>query len=141
MGAHQVAVLNVGREPSFRELRHRLLIEAGYTVFSVETVAESEEALNNQPCDVLVVGAWVPKADRDQVVRMVKDRNQKATIVFYYDQNIEGTEQADAILNFRGDHADLVRTLQHLLSRTRGAAFKHLAGLSATCFPWVGYCF
>jgi DNA-binding NtrC family response regulator len=138
----EVVVLNVGREPSFQALRHQLLVEAGYTVFSVTTVAEADAAIKDKHPQVLVVGAWVPRADRDQVVKMVKVRNPQATVIFYYDQNIDGTEQADAILNFRGDHSDLVRTLQHLLSRTNKQSFKHMAVLvTSICSPWLSHCF
>ena len=138
----EVVVLNIGREASFRELRHQLLVDAGFTVFSVETVNEAEAAINRKTPQVMVVGAWVPRADRDQVVKMVKVRNPRATVIFYYDQNIDGAEQADAILNFRGDHSDLVRTLQHLLSRSASKAFRHLAAIATSVgSTWIACCF
>jgi len=110
-------ILDIGVESSFRELRHRLLTKAGFAVTSVESAKQALEAIKRTQYAVLVVGAWVTKEDRNRVVRAVKDRNPNAKVIFYYDQNITGTEEADAILNYRGDHADLVRTVQHLLAR------------------------
>lgn len=111
------AVLNVGIEPTYQNLRHMLLSEAGFAVTSVETTKGAAEAMKGKTFDVLVVGAWVSKDERNRAVALVKERNPAAVVVFYYDQNIDGTETADAILNYRGDHADLVRTIQHLLAR------------------------
>lgn len=111
------AVLNVGVEPTYQNLRHMLLSEAGFAVTSVEKTKAAAEAMKRKTFDVLVVGAWVSKDERDRAVRLVKAKNPKSVVVFYYDQTIDGTEAADAILNFRGDHADLVRTIQHLLAR------------------------
>lgn len=113
------SVLNVGVEPTYQNLRHLLLSEAGFAVTSVDTAKAAAEAMKHKTFDVLVVGAWVSKDERNRAVRLVKEKNPEAVIVFYYDQNIDGTETADAILNFRGDHADLVRTIQHLLAKTK----------------------
>lgn len=112
------AVLNIGVEPTYQHLRHLLLADAGFAVTSVNTAKAVAEAMKRKTFDVLVVGAWVSKDERDRAVQLVKEKNTKAVIVFYYDQTIEGTETADAILNFRGDHADLVRTIQHLLAKS-----------------------
>lgn len=114
-------MLNVGVEPNYRNLRHLLLSEAGFSVTSVQTAKAAAEAVKRKRFHVLVVGAWVSKEERNRAVRLVKEKYPQAVVVFYYDQNIDGTETADAILNFRGDHADLVRTIQHLLAKSEGA--------------------
>jgi hypothetical protein len=144
-GMKNAFVLNLGKEQTYMDLRHRLVAEAGYGVASIGVAEEAEVIARNTKIDVLVVGAWVPKAERDQAVRIVKQNNLQATIIFYYDQNIDGAEEADAILNFRGDYSDLVRTVQHLLAKAkqgrgqnRGESkLKNLAGVtlwfSAAC--------
>jgi len=135
------AVLNVGVEPTYQNLRHMLLSEAGFAVTSVETAKAAAEAMKRKTFDVLVVGAWVSKEERNRAVRLVKEKNPGAVVVFYYDQNIDGTEAADAILNFRGDHADLVRTIQHLLAKIDqkdGGGPKAKANKLAAVIGWVG---
>lgn len=142
----KTSILNVGQEQSYQKLRHNLLSEAGYTVFSVESASEAEALAAKKKIHMLVVGAWVSKAERNRVVRLVRERNRQARVIFYYDQTIDGTEEADAILNYRGDHSDLVRTVQHLLAKVdkqdrggRGTQIvKHLAALVLTAPCWVG---
>lgn len=86
----------------------------------------------------------MPKDERDELVRLVKSLNPQARIIFYYDQNIDDTEHADAILNFRGDHADLIRTLRHLLSKSNLSSLKNLAALVVSVgvsahWPFLGF--
>lgn len=112
------SILNVGREPAFRGLRHQVLTAAGYQVATAESVRQAEQWADRK-VDALVVGAWMNQTERQRLVRLAKNRNPNAKVVFYYDQKIEGTEEADAILNVRGDHEDLVRTLRHLFAKAR----------------------
>jgi len=119
MGSATKSILNVGPEQRFRKIRHELMQGAGFTVVSAPSLA-SVEKLAKKKFHALVVGAWMTKADRDRVVDIVKERNPSASVVFYYDGKIDGTEAADAILNAHGDHQDLIRTLQHLLSKPEG---------------------
>ena len=121
MGSIKKAILDVGREVSFRKLREALMSAAGYKVMSVASAA-SAERLGRRRYDAVVVGAWVRPAERNRVVKFVKAQNPEARVVFYYDEKIEGTEAADAILNYRGDHHDLVRILQHLFQKTKAGA-------------------
>jgi DNA-binding NtrC family response regulator len=121
MGAVKKAILDVGRELSFRKLRQALMSAAGYRVTSVGSAA-SAERIGRRKYDALIVGAWVPPAERNRLVKFVRAQNPGARVVFYYDEKIEGTEAADAILNYRGDHHDLVRILQHLFRKTKAEA-------------------
>jgi DNA-binding NtrC family response regulator len=134
MGSAKFVVLDVAKEPKFQELRQSLLKQAGYTVICCGSANEAEIALQSRRVDALIVGALVPKAERTATVQALKQRNSNARIIFYYDQNIDDTELADAILNLRGDVADLSRTLRHLLAKSKANAMQQR--ISALLF-WV----
>ena len=120
MGTSRKSILNVGRERAFLETRHDLLLNAGFSVVSADSLTAAEK-LAKKKFDALVVGAWMTSEERNRVVKLVKEKNPTASVVFYYDGKIDGTEAADAILNARGDHQDLVHTLQHLLNKPEGS--------------------
>ena len=136
MAASKKAILDVGREASFQKLRRELLTASGFEVSSAGSF-RGVKRLGAKRFHAVVIGAWVSPQDRDQIVQLVRARNPEASVVFYYDGKIEGTELADAILNCHGDHADLVRILEHLFSKQKdggkgGGTTRRLAAIAVT---------
>jgi hypothetical protein len=130
-------ILDLGREVTFRKMRKELLASAGFLVTSVGSLEEATKVADKR-FDALVVGAWITQSERSRVVKMVKECNPEAQVVFYHDGKIDGAEIADAILNCRGDHRDLVHTLRHLFAKAKdrgrggrvGKAARGIAGIA-----------
>jgi DNA-binding NtrC family response regulator len=132
------SVLNVGRKSDFPELRHSLLVDAGFEVLSPESLENATTLSAKRRFDAVVIGAWVSKLERNRLVELAKKKNGMARVIFYYNEKIEDAECADALLSAHGDHADLIRTLRHLFENAENEGRGRALGRMAMIAVWIG---
>jgi hypothetical protein len=86
--------------------RHKILVDAGFRVISVDNRDDVLRLLKSHRFHVLVIGHLVPMEDRNEVASQGKFL-QNARVIFLYNGRIAGAEVADAVLSVDGSPEDL----------------------------------
>lgn len=110
-------VLCFGKTEERVARRCEVLRAAGYSATGVGDYQAAAQAAESTEYDALVLGQQVDEAERNELARKMRRANPDLLIVMLYDGSIRSTELADAILNVRGEAADLVQTLTFLAQR------------------------
>lgn len=119
----KVIVLNVGASRPFLERREEILADAGFAVVSTP-VNTALAAAHDHDVRLAIFGHLVHPADRLKISEELRRKNPAVRLVVMYDHSVKKTESADAVLQINVPPADLVHTVEYLLSdKGLGAAF------------------
>ena len=107
-------VLSFGYDRPRLLSRHKVLVDAGFRVTSVDNRDDVLQLLKSHRFHILVIGHLVPMEDRNEVASQGKFL-QNARVVFLYKGRISKTEVADAVLSVDGSPEDLNSTILWLV--------------------------
>ena len=107
-------VLSFGYDRRRLLSRHKVLVDAGFRVRSVDNRDDVLRLLKSHRFHVLVIGHLVPMEDRNEVASQGKFL-QNARVVLLYKDRISRTEMADAVLSVDGLPEDLNSTILWLV--------------------------
>ena len=109
-------VLSVGSDRRVLLARHTLLEEAGFAVTSVDTTYEGLKTLAAGGFDAVVVGHGFPFTEQQLFAAEVGER-WRIPVIVLYKGNADFQVTADAQVEITKDAAELVATLNSLISR------------------------
>ena len=107
-------VLSFGYDRQRLLARHKVLIDAGFCVISVDKRDDVLRLLKSHRFHVLVIGHLVPMEDRNEVASQGKFL-QNTRVVLLYKGGIFRTEMADAVLSVEGSPESLNSTILWLV--------------------------
>jgi len=107
-------VLSFGYDRRRLLSRHKVLVDAGFRVRSVDNRDDVLRLLKSHRFHVLVIGHLVPMEDRNEVASQGKFL-QNTRVVLLYKGRISRTEMADAVLSVDGLPEDLNSTILWLV--------------------------
>lgn len=113
-GLLMVTVLSFGYDRRRLLSRHKVLVDAGFRVISVDNRNDVLRLLKSHRFHVLVIGHLVPVEDRNEVASQGKFL-QNARVVLLYKDRISRTEMADAVLSVDGSPEGLNSTILWLV--------------------------
>ncbi len=108
-------VLNIGVQQKLLSHRETVLQSAGFPVVSA-SVEEALAASAENDVRLAIFGHLVHPSDRLKISIALRRRNPQVRLVVMYDHSARHTEAADAVLRIDVPSADLVHTVQYLLS-------------------------
>ncbi|HUI84511.1 MAG TPA: hypothetical protein VL240_09820 [Candidatus Binatia bacterium] len=94
------------------------LRDAGYTLQLAFTADEALRKIHEVGVDIVVFGEGIDSGERTRMEGALQSLRPRPRIIMLYDISIARAEQADAVLNIKGDPQDLVRTIRYLLTGT-----------------------
>jgi DNA-binding response OmpR family regulator len=112
-------ILLVSYIPELLQERDRVLREAGYEVTLGPSYAAACLAIDQETFDVAVLGFSVPEEDRNQMARALKAYSSSTQIIMIYFASVENTELADALLPTSAGPEDVLRAVNHMVSKIR----------------------
>jgi len=107
-------VLSFGYDRRRLLTRHKVLVDAGFRVRSVDNRDDVLRLLKSHRFHVLVIGHLVPMEDRNEVASQGKFL-QNTRVVLLYKGGIFRTEMADAVLSVEGSPESLNSTILWLV--------------------------
>jgi len=107
-------VLSFGYDRRRLLTRHKVLVDAGFRVRSVDNIDDVLRLLKSHRFHVLVIGHLVPMEDRNEVASQGKFL-QNTRVVLLYKGGIFRTEMADAVLSVEGSPESLNSTILWLV--------------------------
>jgi DNA-binding NtrC family response regulator len=107
-------VLSFGYDRRRLLTRHKVLVDAGFRVRSVDNIDDVLRLLKSHRFHVLVIGHLVPMEDRNEVASQGKFL-QNTRVVLLYKGGIFRTEMADAVLSVEGSPENLNSTILWLV--------------------------
>jgi DNA-binding NtrC family response regulator len=107
-------VLSFGYDRRRLLTRHKVLVDAGFRVRSVDNIDDVLRLLKSHRFHVLVIGHLVPMEDRNEVASQGKFL-QNTRVVLLYEGGIFRTEMADAVLSVEGSPENLNSTILWLV--------------------------
>jgi DNA-binding NtrC family response regulator len=107
-------VLSFGYDRRRLLTRHKVLVDAGFRVRSVDNIDDVLRLLKSHRFHVLVIGHLVPTEDRNEVASQGKFL-QNTRVVLLYKGGIFRTEMADAVLSVEGSPENLNSTILWLV--------------------------
>jgi DNA-binding NtrC family response regulator len=107
-------VLSFGYDRRRLLTRHKVLVDAGFHVRSVDNRDDVLRLLKSHRFHVLVIGHLVPMEDRNEVASQGKFL-QNTRVVLLYKGGISRTEMADAVLSVDGSPENLSSTILWLV--------------------------
>jgi DNA-binding NtrC family response regulator len=107
-------VLSFGYDRRRLLTRHKVLVDAGFRVRSVDNIDDVLRLLKSHRFHVLVIGHLVPMEDRNEVASQGKFL-QNTRVVLLYKGGIFRTEMADAVLSVEGAPENLNSTILWLV--------------------------
>jgi hypothetical protein len=107
-------VLSFGYDRRRLLTRHKVLVDAGFRVRSVDNRDDVLRLLKSHRFHVLVIGHLVPMEDRNEVASQGKFL-QNTRVVLLYKGGIFRTEMADAVLSVEGSPENLNSTILWLV--------------------------
>jgi DNA-binding NtrC family response regulator len=107
-------VLSFGYDRRRLLTRHKVLVDAGFRVRSVDNIDDVLRLLKSHRFHVLVIGHLVPMEDRTEVASQGKFL-QNTRVVLLYKGGIFRTEMADAVLSVEGSPENLNSTILWLV--------------------------
>ncbi|ABF42990.1 hypothetical protein Acid345_3990 [Candidatus Koribacter versatilis Ellin345] len=108
-------VLNIGIHQKHLSVRETILSGAGFPVVSA-SVEEALAAAAENDVRLAIFGHLVHPSDRLKISIALRRRSPQVRLVVMYDDSARHTEAADAVLQINVPPADLVHTVQYLLS-------------------------
>ncbi len=111
----QSIVLNIGINQKFLSRRQEILAGAGFTVVNA-SVEDALAAAAENDVRLAIFGHLVHPSDRLKISIVLRRRNPQVRLVVMYDHSAHKTEAADAVLQINVPPADLVHTVEYLLS-------------------------
>jgi DNA-binding NtrC family response regulator len=115
-------ILLVGYIPALLEERERFLRAAGHDVTVAVSFSTAFIAIQQSPIDVAIFGYTVPEEERNQLAAALKDACPSAKIIMRYLTSVNNTELADALMPTTATADELLRAINHLISKSRGPA-------------------
>jgi DNA-binding NtrC family response regulator len=112
----RTAVLNIGVDKTYLARRTQILSAAGFEVIEAGSAREAVARANGRQVRIAIFGHRLPAADRLTISSDLRKHLPNIRIVVMYDQSVTKTEHADAVLQINVPPADLVLTMQYLLS-------------------------
>ena len=112
----RVLLLNIGVDREYRERRHKVLSAAGFSVIDASTVDRALQLAERQDLAVAIFGHLVRAEDRLRISSTLRAKNPAVRLVVMYEGSVKRTEHADAVLQIDGPPADLIHSIQYLLS-------------------------
>ena len=109
-------VLLIGTLPKLLQQRKRAFEASGYRVCIADDVSDAVKIIDEDRCDVVVIGVAIGENDRTQLARTLKRKCPTVKIVCLYLGGIRNAESADAVLQVTPEAQDLVRTVGFLVS-------------------------
>lgn len=109
-------VLNVGINQAFLERRQQILEGAGFTVVSTTVNMALPAAKDHDNVRLAIFGHLVHADDRLKISEALRRKNPNIRLVVMYDHSVKKTESADAVLQINVPAADLIHTVEYLLS-------------------------
>lgn len=113
-GLFMFTVLSFGYDRQRLLARHKVLVDAGFRVISVDNRNDVLRLLKSHRFHVLVIGHLVPMEDRNEVASQGKFL-QNSRVILLYKGRISRTEMADAVLSVEGSPEDLNSTILWLV--------------------------
>jgi ActR/RegA family two-component response regulator len=115
---HQTAtvVLNIGVDQAYLDRRHAILVQAGFQVIDAASAREAVTHARGRDVRIAIFGHRLGLSERLKIADELKRSMPGIRIVVMYDQSVSKTEHADAVLQINVPPADLVHTMQYLLS-------------------------
>jgi DNA-binding NtrC family response regulator len=107
-------VLSFGYDRRRLLTRHKVLVDAGFRVRSVDNRDDVLRLLKSHRFHVLVIGHLVPMEDRNEVASQGKFL-QNTRVVLLYKGGISRAEMADAVLSVEGSPENLNSTILWLV--------------------------
>jgi hypothetical protein len=108
-------VLNIGISQSYLSRREEILRTAGFAVVNA-TVEGTLVMIAEYDVCLAIFGHLVHPSDRVKLSDTLRRRNPNVRIVVMYDYSVRKTESADAVLQINVPPADLIHTVEYLLS-------------------------
>lgn len=115
-------ILSFGIDQDFLERRAQLLARLGIKASSAAQKDEAIRLARQMHPDIAIFGHKVPAALRANLTRSFKKINPTLQVICIYDGSIEGTEEADAVLNLRTEAQVLAETIKYLADRVNTAS-------------------
>jgi DNA-binding NtrC family response regulator len=112
-------VLLVGYIPELLQERDRALRAAGHTVTIGPSFAAASDAIAQENFEVAVLGFSVPEAERNQLARILKESSPSTRLIMIYFTSVKNTELADALLPTTATAEDILRAVNHIISKNR----------------------
>jgi DNA-binding NtrC family response regulator len=112
-------VLLVGYIPELLQERERTLRAAGHTVTVGPSFAATSAAIAQEIFDVAVLGFSVPEAERNQLARTLKDASPSTRLIMIYFSSVKNTELADALMPTSATAEEILRAVNHIVSKNR----------------------
>ena len=112
-------VLLVGYIPKMLQERERLLRAAGYDVTVAVSFATAASIIPQEPIDVAIFGYTVPETERNHLAAALKDAWPSSKIIIRYLTSINNTELADALMPTTATPEEILRAVNHLVSKSR----------------------
>jgi DNA-binding response OmpR family regulator len=93
------AILIVGRDQILLETRKQILEKAGYSVATAGSTMETEDILQNQPVNLLMLCHTLHSGQCNEVVASAKQANSKVIIVVLTAASRPCVEDADMVVH------------------------------------------
>jgi len=101
--------------------RNQALATAGFRVASPRSISDAPRLLESQPFAAVLIGNSIPPAQRQLLIREMRDIKPAVPIIFVTVVSGEHEPAADLNFDVSQDIAPLIRALQDLSSRVTDA--------------------
>jgi len=112
-------VLLVGYIAELLQEPERLFRAAGYDVTVTTSLIDTLNAIEQNPFDAAVLGFSIPETERNQLATALKDASQSCQIIMMYFASLKNTELADALMPTGASNEEVLRAVNHILSKTQ----------------------
>jgi DNA-binding NtrC family response regulator len=109
-------VLNIGVDKRQVDRRHGILADAGFEVIDAFSAQEAMSSARGYDVRIAIFGHRLRLAERLNIAEQLKKSLPRLRTVVMYEQSAIKTEHADAVLQINVPPADLVHTMEYLLS-------------------------
>lgn len=111
-----IALLNIGVDGAQLRRRRQILVDAGFKVLDADTVERAVKLAGISDIRVAIFGHRISSRERLEASNALKRSNPAILIVVMYETSVNKTELADAVLQINLPPADLVHSIEYLLS-------------------------
>jgi hypothetical protein len=113
-------VLNYTPDTPLRRIRYHVLVNAGFSVVSVDSDATAAQLLELRYCDAIILCATASATEQDRLARLAKQNGIAVLLIYTFAPPPPEKLSADAVLGRFEDPGVLVSTLASVLQGRAG---------------------